>query len=978
MPIDHRQHPISALPQNHYVFTQQLAQIRRRTIYVLWIEQLFPAFAPAAILFCLYIFAGLLRIPQSLPDSLRLILLILLIGICCYWTWCRIRHITPPTASSVDRRIEHASHLEHRPLATLEDTPAHIATPVTQAFWDLHQHRVITSLGSLRSGLPSLLPRTKRGQIYFITLPTLLILTIIAVGPTAPWRIVAAFIPGRDDPDVPLPHVEVWITPPPYLSTSSTATLPLFLSKSALIASPITHVNQGAQLHVIVSDLRSAPHLYASYGALSQTLQQLDAHSWKLTANLTQSGTIHLQARGRVLGLWSIDILPDSLPLVQWGENPGAYEGEWQTILPYRASHAYGLSSVTFVLHAPHSSPYNAKSIKTRILTLPVPFTGHPRSIRGILTPDLSTDPWAGQEVSGEIIARSVSGQEGKSPTITFRLGARVFHSPLARHILEIRNRFALGQASRADIIENLETLTQQPTNLLYRHTGMLLNLVNIITTLRDSTINLQTARLTTTNLLWDLAQDIEEHTINTDSSAQASLDIRAVQADIAQELAQLSTLDPHDPQRKLLQADLETHLQALQKAISRKMQTMADQANFPQATPLEKAELSALFSAGNKTFSNLLKQIHSEALNGHPAEALKRLEEIENITEQMQSVTSQNLADLIHQRMVSQQVQKEMADLKNLMTQQMSLLNRVQARQNDHQNIHHQLFDHLPHHKTLTIEESEEGEEGEENMAQQNALRTYNSARAFIEKLFRQEGQEGEKREKGQQGIASPFHVSSPEMSDTDHSDKTPLSQEQPSINAIKKNPLKEKQQATDRRLEQTMQQTLEESTEKLGIEFYSLTRQKPESLPTVRHDMTNACRALSSNDDNLAAQSETNALNALNKTYQEMHAIVHRETTNPQRRFIFSFENALKGSPQRSVSDRSKQDKNNILYHDPLGRQFNENNSRIDDDGTTISDPIVQQKSRKIEQELRRRASDRTRPQEELDYFNRLLKPF
>ena len=56
MPIDHRQHPISALPQNHYVFTQQLAQIRRRTIYVLWIEQLFPAFAPAAILFCLYIF----------------------------------------------------------------------------------------------------------------------------------------------------------------------------------------------------------------------------------------------------------------------------------------------------------------------------------------------------------------------------------------------------------------------------------------------------------------------------------------------------------------------------------------------------------------------------------------------------------------------------------------------------------------------------------------------------------------------------------------------------------------------------------------------------------------------------------------------------------------------------------------------------------------------------------------------------------
>ena len=939
------------------LFTQRLVEIRRRTVYVLWIERLFPAFAPAAILFCLYIFAGLLRIPQSLPDSLRLILLILFIGICCYWTWCRIRRITPPTASNIDRRIEHASHLDHRPLATLEDTPVHIATPLTQAFWDLHQHRVITSLSSLRSGWPSLLPRTKRGQICLITLPTLLILTIIAVGPTAPGRIVAAFIPGRDDPDVPLPHVEVWITPPPYLSTPSTVTVPLFLSKNSPIPSPITHVNQGAQLHVIVSDLCSAPHLYASFGTLSQTLQQLDAHSWKLTANLMQSGTIHLQARGRVFGLWPIDILPDSAPFVQWGKNPGARQGEWRTFLPYRARHAYGLSSVTFILHAPHS-PYTTKSTKTRILTLLVPFTGHPRSISGILTPDLSTDPWAGQEVNAEIIARSVSGKEGKSPTITFRLGARVFHSPLARHILEIRNRFALGQASRADTIKSLETLAQQPTSLLYRHTGMLLNLVNIITTLRDTTINLQTARLTTTNLLWDLAQDIEEHMNNTDSSAQASLDIRAAQADIAQELAQLSALSPHDPQRKLLQAELETHLQTLQKAITHKMQTMADQINFPKTMPLEKTDLSDLFSAGNKTFSTLLKQIHSEALNGHPEEALKRLEEIENITDQMQSITSKNLADLIHQRMMNQQAQKQMATLQNLITQQMSLLNRVQARQNDNQNIRHKLFSNIPPHETLATEES---------LEQQNAMRSYNSARAFIEKLFRQEGMD------------TPFHVFPPETSDTDNSDNDPLSQaEQPSINAIKKNPLKEKQQATDRRLEQTMQQTLEESTEKLGAKFYTLTGQKPESLATARHDMTNARRALSSNDDHLAAQAETNALEALNKARQEMHAIVRRETTDPQHRFIFSFENALKGSSQISLHEHSVQDKNNTLYHDPLGRPFSEGGRIIDDDGTPLPNPIAQQKSRKIEQEIRRRASDRTRPQQELDYFNRLLQPF
>ncbi|WP_408735028.1 hypothetical protein, partial [Acetobacter papayae] len=42
-----------------------------------------------------------------------------------------------------------------------------------------------------------------------------LFIAALLAGSAAPGRILAAFIPGRDDPDVPLPHIEAWITPPP-------------------------------------------------------------------------------------------------------------------------------------------------------------------------------------------------------------------------------------------------------------------------------------------------------------------------------------------------------------------------------------------------------------------------------------------------------------------------------------------------------------------------------------------------------------------------------------------------------------------------------------------------------------------------------------------------------------------------------------------------------------------------------------------
>ena len=72
--------------------------------------------------------------------------------------------------------------------------------------------------------------------------------------------------------------------------------------------------------------------------------------------------------------------------------------------------------------------------------------------------------------------------------------------------------------------------------------------------------------------------------------------------------------------------------------------------------------------------------------------------------------------------------------------------------------------------------------------------------------------------------------------------------------------------------------------------------------------------------------------------------------------------------GSPSRPDSRR-----------DPFGRRYGQGSSGVDESNSTeVPEQREQQRTQAIEQELRRRGADRTRPQYELDYIQRLLQQF
>jgi hypothetical protein len=62
----------------------------------------------------------------------------------------------------------------------------------------------------------------------------------------------------------------------------------------------------------------------------------------------------------------------------------------------------------------------------------------------------------------------------------------------------------------------------------------------------------------------------------------------------------------------------------------------------------------------------------------------------------------------------------------------------------------------------------------------------------------------------------------------------------------------------------------------------------------------------------------------------------------------------------------------------HDPFGRSVDGNGGAGEDPKLRVPDQMEQARSRAIQDELRRRDADRARRQQELDYIERLLKPF
>ena len=186
------------------------------------------------------------------------------------------------------------------------------------------------------------------------------------------------------------------------------------------------------------------------------------------------------------------------------------------------------------------------------------------------------------------------------------------------------------------------------------------------------------------------------------------------------------------------------------------------------------------------------------------------------------------------------------------------------------------------------------------------------------------------------------------------------------------------------DRRVQQALRRALGE----LMQQFTDLTGELPLSLGQADMAMREAGRELATGDDKGAGTQEQLAIEALQKGGQQMGQAMARQFGPGAQSEDGEAGNGSSDDQLMLREGRGDGSGNGTMAgssgrmggrHDPLGRQYGEDGSGADEgDDITIPEQRDHQRTRAIEDELRRRDANRERPQQELDYYSRLLKGF
>ncbi len=898
-----------------------LDRARRSAGRVLWIEQLWPAVLPGLGILLGLVVLSLLTLPQRLPVWLHALLLLATAAVLARLLHRRLGRLRSPAMPLRDRRIEQASRLPHRPVSTLSDHPVPAGGPDGEAglIWQAHLRRTEAGLQRLAAGPPRL---GLRGHDPYRLAPLLLAAlaaSLVLAGRDAPIRIASGFWPGLAVPLGPRPLLQAWITPPDYAGGA-----PIFLTDP----NGRYVVPSGARLSASLTGTAVQPALTLR-GPGSGRFHALSDRSWTLDRVLTVDTAVVIRASGYRLSDWQITVQPVPIPVVRWNGTPGpASDLAWHTRLPWSVSHRYGVATLTAELRLATGAGTG------RVLRVPIPLPGRPTAAHGVAAPDLSADPWAGAAVTAVLVATDAAGQSGRSAEARFTLPARTFRNPLARAVLDLRRRLALGREAPAQVADDLQALGDTP-GAFAQDPSLFLNLSTDASLLRLP----HDGRDEASDRLWQLALALEDGLHNDRAGARAALEVRAAQDRLSSQIEHMRQLGSKG-QSAAEQSELQRRIAALKQAIARRMQALAAQAARNHAPLPPTPDPSML---GGDDLGRMMKRMQDEAASGHAEEAMRELSQMQAMLEHMRVATPEDLQAAQQQAQARQQAHDQMAAVQDLVQRQSALLDHAQGRQAQQDRA-----------KAQDGSDAQPGTtDGEDAAGGDNAVMDP-ATRRLMQQL----------------GVA---------MGNAPTPDAQP-GQPTPGQPATGQQATGQQADDTARQGDRHAQHVLRRALDELATEFQALTGKKADSLAKAATAMAQAHGALAEGKDGPAAQAQMQALAALQQGAQQMRSAMSAGRSGAGGLALLPGGAEGTGNePGDEASDGQEGGEEQQGDRDPLGRHLAAGHAGMDDgDETHLPDGAAPARSREIEQELRRRDSDRTRPPPELDYLDRLLKPF
>jgi uncharacterized protein (TIGR02302 family) len=201
-------------------------------------------------------------------------------------------------------------------------------------------------------------------------------------------------------------------------------------------------------------------------------------------------------------------------------------------------------------------------------------------------------------------------------------------------------------------------------------------------------------------------------------------------------------------------------------------------------------------------------------------------------------------------------------------------------------------------------------------------------------------------------------------------------------------------KQRGTDQRVQQALRRALGELMQQYG----DLTGDVPSNLSEADTAMRDSVQALGQSHDQAAAGAAQRAIEALQKGGRAMSQQMARQFGRSGQEE--GDQNGDEGNDSLGMEGDGSQpggrqygpgpdgrpwpghgpgDRRADERRDPLGRPLRDGTSGMDESGDVrVPDQMEEARTRAIQEELRRRGAERSRPQPELDYIERLLKQF
>ena len=546
--IEHRPEPHLPVPP---------ARLALAWLALFW-ERLWPALWPALGVVAVFAILALFDLLPELAFWAHATILAALAAALSYALWSFTRISLVPGRLAARRRLERDNNLDHRPLAALEDNlAAGKSDSFAEALWQEHRRRLMERMRGLKVALPS--PGSARRDPLAVRA---LVLLLLAVALSAGWedawpRVKRALAPSAiSGAEAAAASLELWITPPDY-----TGLPPVFLrggelrGDKAKEAPAALRAPAGSKLLAQLHGRVGTPHL--TLGERSTPFAAIDETTHRYETVLNAGGRLAVDAGGRHFGRWTLDVVADRPPTVEFAQAPQRTQRSSLRI-DYVAADDYGLTAVKASIRLLGEDDTALAREEPIELELPLPGL-RLKQAKAASFHDLTAHVWAGLKVEMKLIAQDETGQTGESETLTLVLPERVFNHPVARTLVEQRRILSLYPDKRRDVSAALFGVLQRPA-LFFDDTVVFLALKSAqARLLRDSS---PAGIRAVQDVLWDTALRIEDGKLSL-----AERDLREAEKRLMEALSK----NAPDP-------EIEKLIQELQQALDNYLQALTEQ----------------------------------------------------------------------------------------------------------------------------------------------------------------------------------------------------------------------------------------------------------------------------------------------------------------------------------------------------------------------------------------------------------------